>query len=163
MTALGAFRDDYYNAQAALTAAQTTAISAATPVLVTAAQIAGAVVTKLVASGQTTAQAWTTDTAVNIIARLQSVVATAYAASLAGFGAGVNPSPGVPNLFNLTYTLEIWNTNASAGTVTLTAGAGVTISGSAVVTFSTLVEYVVTITSPTTITLTRVASATAAA
>ena len=163
MTALGSFRDDYYNSAAALTAVQNTPISTAGPITVTAQQLSGAVLTSIVASGQTTAQAWTTDTATNIVAWLQQVVAAAYKTQIAGFGQTVNPPVGIPNLFNLTYTLRIVNNNTSAGAITLTAGAGVTTSGSLVVAIATAVDYVVSFNSPNSVTLTRVASYTAGA
>lgn len=163
MTALGAFRDDYYNSASALTVAQTTAISTAGPLTVNAQQIAGAVNTDIVGSGQTTAQAWTTDTAANIVAWLQQVVAAAYKTQIAGFGQTVNPPVGIPNLFNLTYLLRVFNNNTSSGAITLTAGAGVTISGSAVVAVGTAVIYVVSFSSPNAVTLTRVASLTCGA
>jgi hypothetical protein len=157
MTALGSFRDDYYNSAAALTAVQNTAISAASPTIV-AQQISGAVLTTLVGSGQTTAQTWTTDTGTNIVAWLQQVVAAAYKTQIAGFGQTVNPPVGIPNLFNLTYTLRIYNINTASGAITLTAGAGVTISGSAVVAIATAVDFVVSFNSPNSVTITRVAS-----
>ena len=163
MTSLGAFRDDFYNAAAALTSVQNTAISTAGPLTVTAQQLSGAVLTSIVASGQTAAQAWTTDTAANIVAWLQQVVAAAYKTQIAGFGQTVNPPVGIPNLFNLTYTLRIVNNNTSSGAITLTAGAGVTTSGSLVVAIATAVDYVVSFNSPNSVTLTRVASYTAGA
>ena len=48
-------------------------------------------------------------------------------------------------------------------TITLTAGAGVTTSGSLVVAIATAVDYVVSFNSPNSVTLTRVASYTAGA
>lgn len=156
MTSLGVFRDDYYNAGAALAAAQFTSTSQASGTLAASA-MAGAASNYILSSGAT---ALTTDTAVNIIARLQSVVATAYAASLAGFGAGVNPTPGVPNLFNLAFVLVIENTNG--GTLTLTAGTGVTLTGTATMLTVTQRTWVVTVTSPTTVTMQTVGSQTTA-
>lgn len=147
MTALGAFRDDFYNAGAALTAAQYTATAQASGTL-SANALAGAQENFILSSGAT---ALTTDTAVNIIARIQSSVATAYAASLTGFGAGVNPAPGAPNLFNVTFVVIIENTNA--GTLTITAGTGVTLVGTATILTANQRTWVVTITSPTTVTM----------
>ena len=94
---------------------------------------------------------YTTDSAVNIIAAIQNAVATAYKQGLGAFAAGVNPPPGVPNLFNMSWTLTINNQNT--GTLTLVAGTGVTLAG--VTTVATVTErlYTVTITSPTTVTI----------
>jgi hypothetical protein len=102
----------------------------------------------------------TTDTAVNIIARLQTAVASAQQASLAGFGAGVQPPPGIPNLFNLTYTLVIVNNGTTSGSITLAGGTGVTIVGTATIAFATSRTFVVSILSPTTLTITNVVSGT---
>jgi hypothetical protein len=147
MTALGAFRDDFYNASAALTTAQFTSTSQASGTLAAAA-LAGAQENYILSSGAT---ALTTDTAANIIARLQNVVAAAYAAALTGFGASVNPTPGVPNLFNLSFVVVIENTNA--GTLTITGGTGVTLVGTATILTVNQRTWVVTITSPTTVTM----------
>lgn len=163
MTALGAFRDDYYNAAASLTTLQSTSITAATPVTISAQQIAGAQIVDLVASTQSTAQAWTTDTAANIIAWLQSVVAAAYKAQIQSFGQTVNPAFGVPNLFNLTYQLTIVNNDTSTGVITLTGGTGVTISGTATVAIATAVVFQFTVQSPTAVTYTRLYSYTVGA
>jgi len=152
MTALGVFRDDFYNAVSALAQTQYTATAQASGTL-TAAAIAGAGDCIVLSSGAT---ALTTDSAINIIAQVQTAVATAYKQGLAAFAAGVNPPIGVPNLFNVTWTLTIVNTNA--GTLTLTAGAGVTITGTATVLAGAEVEYLVTVTSPTTVTIQRMFS-----
>jgi len=146
MTFLGAFRDDVYNAAAVLTETQYTATAQGNGTILTAAAISGARSVVVLSSGAT---ALTTDSAVNIIANIQNVVATAYKQGLGSFAAGVNPPPGAPNLFNFTYTLTVVNTNA--GTLTFTGGAGVTVTGT-VVTASSRV-YLVTITSPTTVTI----------
>lgn len=147
MTALGVFRDDYYNAAATLTETQYNAISQASGVLA-ASVMAGARSTVVLSSGAT---ALTTDSAINIIAAIQIAVANAYKQGLGAFAAGVNPPPGVPNLFNVTYTLTIVNTNA--GTLTLTAGAGVTLAGTTTVVTASMRVYEVVITSPTTVTI----------
>lgn len=150
MTALGAFRDDVYNAVNVLTNAQVTATAQASGVL-QATALAGAVENYIVSSGAT---ALTTDSAVNMIAQLQQAVAVAYKNSITGFGSSVNPLPGIPNLFNLTFFVAIENTNG--GTLTLTAGAGVTFVGVATVTTVTTRTWVVAVTSPTTVTFTTV-------
>jgi len=148
MTSLGVFRDDFYNAAAALTETQYTVTAQASGTL-TASAIAGARMCVVLSSGAT---ALTTDTALNIIAQIQIAVANAYKQGLGAFAAGVNPPPGVPNLFNVTWTLQIVNTNA--GALTLTGGAGVTLSGTTSVPLAgAMREYLVTITSPTTVTI----------
>jgi hypothetical protein len=152
MTALGVFRDDYYNAVSVLPQTQYTATAQASGTLASTA-IAGAGDCIVLSSGAT---ALTTDTALNIIAQVQNAVATAYKQGLGSFAAGVNPPTGVPNLFNVTWTLTIVNTNA--GTLTLTAGTGVTITGTATVLAGAEVQYLVTVTSPTTVTIQRMFS-----
>jgi hypothetical protein len=147
MTSLGVFRDDYYNAVSVLPQTQYTATAQASGVL-SASAIAGAGECIVLSSGAT---ALTTDSAINIIAQIQIAVANAYKQGLGAFAAGVNPPPGVPNLFNVAYTLIIVNTNA--GTLTLTAGTGVTLSGTTTVTTGAERVYLVTITSPTTVSI----------
>jgi hypothetical protein len=148
MTALGVFRDDYYNAVSVLPQTQYNAISQASGVL-SASVMAGAGDCYITSSGAT---ALTTDSAINIIAAIQIAVANAYKQGLGAFAAGVNPPPGVPNLFNVSWTLTILNTNA--GALVLTAGAGVTLSGTTSVPLAGAIRvYQVTITSPTTVTI----------
>lgn len=162
MTAQGVFRDDFYNAVNVLPQSQQTAYTTSqVGTTLPANRIAGAGDCYVTYSGQTAAQSQTTDTAVNIIAQLQQAIATAYAGGLGGFAAGVNPPPGVPNLFNLTWTLSLVNQNTSSGALTLTAGTGITLAtngaaSATVVAISTTAIYVATVTSPTTVNLTRV-------
>jgi hypothetical protein len=157
MTALGVFRDDFYNAVSALAQSQATITAQASGILAASA-IAGAGECYVVSSGAT---ALTTDSAINIITAIQTAVNTAYKQGLGSFAAGVNPPPGAPNLFNVAWTLVINNQNA--GTLTLTAGAGVTITGSAATVTATARTYVVTITSPTTVTFQSVSAVLAGA
>jgi hypothetical protein len=155
MALQGVFRDDYYNAINVLPQSQYNTNASGASFTAPASVIAGAQSVVLAVSGDASAQTLTTDTAVNIIAWLQSAVAAAYKAALAGFGAGVQPPPGVPNLFNLTYTLIIVNNNTSAGAITVAgpAGGGVTVNGTNTIAITTSRAYQVSITSPTTITL----------
>lgn len=160
MGSQGVFRDDFYNAVSALANSQAAAYTAGTGV-VPASSLAGAGDCYIVFSGQAGAVTATTDSAINIIAQLQQAVAAAYKAQIAGFGAGVNPPSGVPNLFNLSWTLTLNNQNTSAGAITTTGGAGVTMAAlgglsTTTVAIATVAIYVVTVTSPTTLTLTRV-------
>jgi len=159
MTALGVFRDDFYNAMSVLTSTQLKSSTQNGGVLA-GANMVGASDCYAAFSGQTTAQSITTDTAVNIIAALQAAVATQYQAQITSFGAGVNPPPGVPNLFNVAYTLTIINNNTSSGAITLAAGTGVTLTAGAAIAISTAVEFVVSVLSPTTVSITRVSSKT---
>lgn len=150
MTFLGVFRDDFYNAVNVLTALQFASTTQASGTL-SATVLAGATECYVSQSGAT---ALTTDNAVNIIAQIQQAVATAIKASLAGgagFASGVAPPNGVPNLFNVTWTVYVRNTNA--GTLTLTAGTGVTITGTNTLATAVERQYMVTVTSPTTVTL----------
>jgi hypothetical protein len=159
MTALGVFRDDFYNASSVL---QQSAVASSTQNggVMSASLMVGAQDQYVLFSGQTTAQAITTDSAVNIIAALQQAVAVAYKSAIQGFGQGVNPPTGVPNLFNLSYTLAINNGNTASGAITLSAGTGVTLTAGAAVAIATSVTFVVTVTSPTTVSIVRVASGT---
>jgi hypothetical protein len=152
MTALGVFRDDFYNAVSALAQSQFNATTLATASTLPAALLAGAGDVYLSSSGGV-AVAYTTDSAINIIALIQIAVANAYKQGLGSFAAGVNPPPGVPNLFNMSWTLTINNQNT--GAITLTGGAGVTLVGTNAATIATVTSrvYVVTVTSPTTVTM----------
>lgn len=150
MTHLGVFRDDFYNAVSVLPQSQYSATVAASGVLAASA-LAGSGDVYLSSSGNAGAVAYTTDSAINIIAQIQIAVATAYKQGLGAFSAGVNPPPGVPNLFNVSWTLQIVNLNNTAGIITLTGGAGVTITGVNTIAINAERAFVVTITSPTTV------------
>lgn len=144
MTALGVFRDDYYNAVNALTNSQVTATTQASGTLAAAA-IAGAVENYVTSSGAT---ALTTDTAANIIAALQAAVTTALKAA----GNQGGQPPGIPNLFNMTFFVQIANTNAS--TLTISAGTGVTLTGTATILTAATREWSVTVTGPASVVFT---------
>lgn len=151
MTALGVFRDDYYNSISVLPNSQLVSTTAGTST-VPASSISGAGDCYLNVSGGA-AVTYTTDTAINIIASIQNAVATAYKQGLGAFAAGVNPPSGVPNLFNVSWTLTINNQNS--GTLTIAGGTGVTLVGTNAASLATGTArvYVVTVTSPTTVTL----------
>lgn len=158
MTYLGAFRDDFYNAAAVLAQAGTAPTTQASGTILGGPTMVGAQDQYVLFSGGA-ALAITTDSAVNIIAALQQAIAVAAKAQgAAGFAQGVQSPIGVPNLFNLAYTLTI--SNAGTGAITLTAGAGVTLVAGAAVAASGTVTFVVAITSPTTVSITRVGSGT---
>jgi hypothetical protein len=130
MTNLGVFRDDFYNAVNVLPESQAVNGPTATGII-TALQLTGAQeVLIAVGNGAGAAQTYTTDTAVNIIAALQNAVQTAYKANVGGFAAslGAVPAFGVPNLFNVAWTVSISNQGTTAAS-TLAGGAGVTIAG----------------------------------
>jgi hypothetical protein len=149
MTALGVFRDDYYNAISVLTADQYNTTAQTSGVLA-ASLLAGAEECFIVSSGAT---ALTTDSAVNIITQIQNAVAVAWRASQiggGGFAAGVNPPIGAPNLFNVSWLVSIQNTDGS--TLTISAGAGVTLTGAATILTANTRTWIVTVTSPTTVT-----------
>lgn len=159
---LGAFRDDFYNAISALPQSQSTGLTGAlSGTVLTAAQLSGAGDTYLVLSGQTAAQTATTDTAANLIANLQTSVATTWGKVSQFSASTVVPSSGVPNLFNLTWTLTLNNQNTSSGALTLTGGTGVTLAAvgglsSTVVAVTTVSVWVCSVTGPSGVTLTRV-------
>ena len=92
------------------------------------------------ASGQTAAQGITTDTAANIIAALANAITQAI------------KSASVPQVQGQSFIFEFWNANTSSGAVTLTAGTGVTITGTSTIAVGVGRVYIVTVTSPTTVT-----------
>ncbi len=152
MTQLGVFRDDFYNAACALTTAQFNAITQNGGVLA-ASIMAGATENYVAASGQTTAQAITTDTGANIVANLQNCVINQLKTQLANGSAG-SPPPGVPNLLNLTVQVSIVNNNTSSGAITLTGGTGVTIvGGPSTIAITTSRQFLMTVTGPASVTL----------
>lgn len=164
----GVFSDDFYNAIHILPAAIAINGPVGTGTL-GATQLVGALEVDLaVGNGAATAQTYTTDTAVNIIAALNNAVATAYKQGLGAFAAAVNPpTAGLPNLFNLSWTVTIENQGTTANSA-LAAGTGVTITSQnagltptqiALATSANLpvaTRYVVTVTSPTTVNFNRV-------
>lgn len=143
MTTLGVFRDDFYNPVGTLPMMKLTTTSQASGVLVASA-LTGATEVYVVQSGAT---ALTTDSAVNIINAIVSAMQIG--------AAGNQPTPS--SVQGVTYALSIWNTNG--GTLTLTAGAGVTISGTATLATTVERQYMVSVTSPTTVTLTNLGGA----
>ncbi len=163
----GVFSDDFYNAIHVLPASIAVNGPTGTGTL-TGAQLTGALEVDLaVGNGAGAAQTYTTDTAVTIIAALNNALATAYKSQLSSFGAGVNPpTAGLPNLFNLSWTVTISNQGTTAASA-LAAGAGVTIAAQNAGMTATAIalgapnapvatRYVVTVTSPATVTFTRV-------
>ena len=166
MTNYGVFRDDFYNAHAVLTASQASSGPSSTGTL-TAAMIAGAVECDvIVGNGQTTAQTYTTDTAANIIAQIQTAVATAYKANVGGFASSLGAQPPMgavqwPNFFNFSWTITLNNQGTTTAS-TLAAGTGVTIAASlngltnTTIPASSVTRYVAQVTGPASVTLTRV-------
>jgi hypothetical protein len=155
MTTLGVFRDDFYNATAVLPQNQYNTISTAGALTVSAANIAGATENYLAASGATVGVNYTTDTAANIIAQIQ----TALAKSAAANGGNGQP-PGVPNLNSVSFYFELINNGT--GIVTLVGGAGVTLgTGSEAIAVGGTRGWIVSVTSPTTISMQTIGSGTA--
>lgn len=150
MTQLGVFRDDYYNPVNVLTVAQVTAITQTSGVI-TGAALASATENYVFSSGAATAM--TTDTAANIVASLQNCIIAQLKAQLANGSAG-SPPAGVPNLNNLTFIITIGNTGGS--TLTLSAGAGVTLVGTATIATGNERTWVATVTGPNAVTLTTI-------
>jgi hypothetical protein len=134
MTTLGVFRDDFYNAASILPEIQFTSTSQASGTLA-ASNLAGASENYVTTSGAT---ALTTDSAANIIAQVANAIQTVIKGS------------SVPNINGLSFTTYVRNTNAS--TLTLTAGTGVTITGTATIATGVERQYMVSITGPATVT-----------
>src|SRR5580693_9204259 len=127
MANYGVFRDDFYNAAAVLTEAAAVVGPSATGTLL-ASVISGARLNVVSVSG--TSQTFTTDTAANIIANIQTAVAAAYKANVGGFASSLGGQPPMgasqwPNFFNFTWVVEI-NTAQTVTGATLAYGAGVT-------------------------------------
>lgn len=158
MTALGVFRDDFYNAIHTLPAVQFTAAEITATGTIPAVDLAGALECVLQVGG--TSQTYTTDTAVNIIAQLQTAVAAAVKANVGGFVASLSAPPlGVPNLFNVTWVIT-FNSVATTG-ATLAPGAGVTLAAMGTLSSTALgtsgqARYAAQVTSAYTVTLTRI-------
>jgi hypothetical protein len=127
----------------------------------TAGTMAGAQQVFVNQSGASGALTLATDTALNIIAWLQQVVAVAIKAQNTGVGSGLNPPVGVPNLFNLTYTLTISNFNTGTGVIALTGGAGVTLFGTTSSAVGASRTFVVQVISSNAVTMTSVGAANA--
>lgn len=157
MTTLGVFRDDYYNPASILPVAVNNA-STQNGGTITAANMTGAQDVYTSFSGQTSAQSLTTDTAANIIAAIQSSLQTT----------AQNAFP-PPSVVGYSYVWTVVNNNTSSGAITLTAGSGVTgtttaggaafntaiaVTGSA----GCVAEFLVKVTSPTTVSITRLSS-----
>jgi hypothetical protein len=150
MTTLGVFRDDFYNSAGVLPQNQYTAYATAGAYTIPAAAIASAQDNFFETSGPAAAAAYTTDTAANIVANLQSCL------TKANIAAGVTGGPpGVPNLVGLSFFFDLINT-AATYTVTLTAGTGVTITGTATIATGTSRGFTVTVNSPTAVTFQNV-------
>lgn len=159
---LGVFRDEFYNAVHVLTMAQAVAGPTATGVI-PAAALAGAASCWLTLGG--TSQTFTTDTAANIIAQLNSAVQAAYKANVGGFASSLGGTPatsGIPNLFNMSWIVTFAGTGITTG-ATLAQGTGVTLAALGTLSATALAagagaesNYVVTVTGPASITMTRV-------
>lgn len=108
-----------------------TSLTGANPTLTAAQMVGGAVDV----SGQTAAQTVTTDTAANIIARMQAIDANAAVGSTA--------------------TFTLINDNTSSGAVTLTAGANVTVVNGAALAIGAANRYILKWATSTTVTITR--------
>jgi hypothetical protein len=159
MTTLGVFRDDFYNAMSTLAQNQYTSFATGGSLTLSAAQMAGAQEVYVNATATGGAVTYTTDTAANIIARLQVAVIAQLQAS-----GNLQQSPGsavgIPNIFNVSYFLNIANTSAG-GTITLAAGTGVTLgTGTNSVAVNTNRGYLVTVTGPNSVTIQTVGSGT---
>lgn len=160
MANLGVFRDDFYNAIHALPAVQAIAAAITATAVVPAVDLAGALECVVAVGG--TSQTYTTDSAVNILAQLQTAVAAAAKANVGGFASalGAIPPTGVPNLFNVSWVVTFNTAGVTTG-ATLAAGAGVTLAAIGGLSSTALgtggqARYAVTVTSAQTVTLTRI-------
>lgn len=160
MANLGVFRDEYYNAIEILTEGQGFTGPSATGVI-PASELAGAQLCYVSVSG--TSQTFTTDTAVNIIAQLNSAVNAAYKANVGGFASSLGAQPavsGMPNFFNTSWIVVI-NTSGVVTGGTLAYGTGVTASAigglsTTTMTVGSSMTFVVTVTSAQTVNFQRV-------
>jgi hypothetical protein len=158
MSNLGVFRDDFYNAINVLPTVQGSTGPTATGV-VAASLLTGAQECVVTVGG--TSQTYTTDTAANIIAALQTAVSAAYKANVGGFAASLSAPPlGVPNLFNLTWTITFNTAGVTTG-ATLAGGSGVTLAAIGTLSSTALgtggvARYAAQVTSSNSVTLTRI-------
>lgn len=136
MATLGVFRDDVYNYINALPLGKFTTTAQASGTLAASA-LTGATEVYVSQSGAT---ALTTDTAVNILEQLLTSIRAA--------SNGLQPTRST--IQGITWVVYVRNTNG--GTLTLTAGTGVTITGTATLATAVERQFLVTVTSPTTLT-----------
>jgi hypothetical protein len=163
MTTLGVFRDDFYNAAAVYTEGEFTTAAFAGGSTLVAAAIAGARDAFIALTGAS--GTFTTDTAVNIIAQLNTAIQAAYKANVGGFSSSLSGSPalsGSPNFFNFTWILDI-NCSGTTVAATLAPGTGVTLAAIGALSSTALpfgaaqnARYVCQVTGPVSVTMTRV-------
>lgn len=148
MAFLGVFNDQVYNASGMLPECvyKTTTQNGG---VISAANTTGGQEAVLALSGQTTAQAITTDSAANLI--------SAILAALTLQDSQIT----VSSLVGFTYTLVLINNNTSSGAITLSGGSGVTINGTATVAITTAREFMVQITGPNSVTMQNIGGKTA--
>ena len=171
MSALGVMNNSYYNSIHVLPASQGVSGPTGTGTI-PATELVGALEVDLsVGNGAATAQTYTTDTAVNILAALQNAVSAAYKANVGGFASSLSEQPAIvwPNFFNTSWTVTICNQGTTAAS-TLAGGTGVTIAAidagytsgtgnlgtAAAANTPSVTRWVVTVTSAQTVTMTRV-------
>jgi hypothetical protein len=163
MTNYGVFRDDFYNAACVYTEGQFTTAAFTGGSTLVAAAIAGARDAFVALTGAS--GTFTTDTAVNIIAQLNSAIQAAYKANVGGFSSSLGAQPavsGTPNFFNFTWILDI-NCSGTSTAATLAPGTGVTLAAIGALSSTALpfgaaqnARYVCQVTGPVSITMTRV-------
>ena len=145
MTALGVFRDDYYNPAAVLPVGQTNAGPTAAGVV--AANVLAGAQKNVVTVGSAAAAAFnvTTDTAANIVAALQAAMRSLN-----------NTVPS--KLIGTSFIVRVINQSATYA-ATLVAGAGVNIVGTATLALSTSRDFLVTIHGAASVTFANIGSA----
>lgn len=146
MATRGVFDDAFYNPIHVLPTVQFTSIAAGNSTL-TAAQVSGAQETVLASSGATSL---TLPTAAQLFLALQNLVPN--------FGGVLGVGGTGSSIVGLSYKLRVINTNA--GTLTIVTGTGITLTGTATIVTQAFRDFLVTITSPTTATVTSIGSAT---
>lgn len=150
MTTLGVFRDDFYNATAVLPQNAYKTTTQGTGTVLLASLFALASENYVLFSGGA-AISVAIDSAANIIQQLQTCLIAQQVAN-----GGTGAPAGVPNLNNVGFYVQI--NNANSGTLTLTAGTGITINGTATLAAGTNREYLVTVTGPNAVTFQNVGS-----
>lgn len=145
MTAIGVFRDDYYDPTAILPEGQYNA-GPTTSTVAAAAILTGARKNVIDISAQAANINVTTDTAANIVAQVLQAIQ-----SIVG-------SP-VPDVVGMSFLVRVINGNATY-TVTLVGGAGVTVTGTAVVAVSSYRDYLVTVASDGAVTFQNIGAGT---
>jgi hypothetical protein len=128
---LGVFKDNYYSPENVMPEGSYSSIAGVNSGTLAAKNLVGGVSTYVTV---TTAANLTTDTATNILAALTAL--------------GVPPTIGPNPYVGTSWLINVRNQISSSGTLTLTGGTGVTITGTATVAYNYTRTYIATVNGP---------------